>query len=78
MARKTATITSLVETANRMLAVSDDSPESLGLRWGVIAMIESTLHDAGAYKGYRYLRSELDDEGLLLPEYDTTRRAYSA
>lgn len=72
--RKTVSVSDLVETANRMLSVTPDA--WVGERWGISAFIESVLHDAERYAGFRYLDTELNDDGSLIDSYDDSRRRY--
>lgn len=88
MARKTYDVATLVETANRLLALpavhgreEDLTPQ---FRQGVISMVESVLQGTDNYRGFRYLSSELTTEDqphepnttYLRIGYDGTRRAY--
>lgn len=88
MARKTHDVASLVETANRLLALPAEHGREEDLtpqfRQGVIQMVEHVLHATGNYRGFRYLSSELTtadqphepNTTYLRIGYDGTRRAY--
>ena len=75
MARKTVTVARIVETANRVLA-SEEPWFDDAYRNGVIGMTEAMLFAADAYRGFRFLPTETGPDGRLLPNYNTTRRAY--
>jgi hypothetical protein len=53
-ARKTVSIKALKDTVNSMLAQSTCEPL---IREGMIAVLESALHDTGNYNGFHYLES---------------------
>ena len=78
--RKTADISAIIETANRILAGTWPA-NTKEYRTGVIVMLESILFDAGRYdRGFRYLTNhELPGDVLpgvryradgTLPDYD--------
>lgn len=90
--RKTADISAIIETANRILAGTWPS-NTKEYRTGVIVMLENILMGADRMKGYRYLTNhELPGDVLpgvryradgTLPDYqerflntDDTRRVY--
>jgi hypothetical protein len=86
--RKTVEVTTLVENANRLLALPDAHGRVIDLnadfRRGVISMVERVLHDTGNYRGFAYLSSELTtadqphtpNTTYLRIGYDETRRRY--
>jgi hypothetical protein len=81
-ARKTAELAKLLAAGNRLLALPDKSAE---FRWGVIAMLEGTLHDTSSYRGFNYNATEFAADGeptmtlsSLRRGYDETRRHYFA
>ena len=87
MARKTVDVEFVKTKANFMLAyvakpagtVSQQVRQTEDLREqrkGIIALVERVLFDTDNYKGFRYLPSEKDLSGNLLPDYDDTRREY--
>jgi hypothetical protein len=53
--RKTLHTKTILDTANNMLANS--VPELRKEREGIAALLESLLHEAGAYAGFQYLES---------------------
>lgn len=78
MARKTLEIAHMLEFVNQALATSTCSDQT---RKGMIAVLETMLHKAGCYKGYRHLcESEVPvgelpairmaDDGSMLPYPD--------
>ena len=90
--RKTADISAIIETANRILAGTWPS-NTKEYRTGVIVMLENILNGADHWRGFRYLTNhELPDDVLpgvryradgSLPDYnerffntDDTRRVY--
>jgi hypothetical protein len=78
--RQTVRVVDIVARANLQLAQPDCARGgvymSADVRRGIIAALEPVLHQADAYAGFRYLRSELNDDGTLRPQYDDTRREY--
>jgi hypothetical protein len=61
--RKTIEISKLVEMANGIL--QNSGADCVGIRQGVINMIEATLFETGNYKGFRYLdETEVGAESL--------------
>jgi hypothetical protein len=60
--RKTVNVESLVQTVNTMLSCSTCSADT---RQGMMNVLEGVLHDAGAYKGFRYLHSDEVPAGEL-------------
>lgn len=87
MSRKTVDVEVVKGTANRMLAhvakpegtVSEQvrqAEDAAEQRKGVITLLESVLFETDNYRGFRYLPSEKDLNGSLLPDYDDTRREY--
>lgn len=52
MARKTFDLETLVDLANAMLASEHTTAEE---RRGAMTLLETVLHGAGRYRGYRYL-----------------------
>jgi len=82
--RKTFAVRSLVENANTMLKTSVVSKD---FREGVISLLETSLHETGNYRGYRYLDGTevppREKPGVIMGENgldnifpDTTRRRY--
>jgi hypothetical protein len=55
MARKTADMSKLLETANRMLAAEDGPYMNADIRKGVAKLLEATLHETDTYAGFNYL-----------------------
>lgn len=73
--RKTVDVSELRDKANEFLAYSD--PEMVGMREGVAALLEYTLHSTGNYNGFSYLPTEWDgDLQRLRDGYDDSRRKY--
>jgi hypothetical protein len=68
-ARKKVHVAFVLAKANRMLAAPDGPYANPDIRRGVARLLETVLHDAGAYEGYSYL------DGA---EGDRTRRQYAA
>jgi hypothetical protein len=74
-ARKTVKIADVLDTGNRMLALSSD--DMTREREAIASLLDAILMSANAYRGYTYLASEKNAEtGELLPTYDDTRRRY--
>lgn len=61
--RKTIDIAKVIDTANSMLAKSQDDMRSE--REGICALTETLLHSAGAYSGYSHLASAGIDYSIL-------------
>ncbi len=80
--RKTIAVNTLREWANTYLAAPDSfhrtetRAECRAQRLGVASLLETALHAAGQYKGFRYLDTELAEPGVLREDYDDTRRQY--
>lgn len=73
MARKTIEIDRLRTMINTMLEQSKD--ELTEGRTALAGLLETALMETGNYKGFRYLQTEWDDQGL--PHFgDETRRHY--
>lgn len=72
MARKTYPVADLIDHANRVI----DHAKTMDERRAVAHLLESVLHETGNYKGFRYLSSELNDDGRLRDGYDDTNRYY--
>lgn len=75
MARKTVEIATMLDMVNNALATSTCSPD---IREGMITVLETMLHQAGRYKGYRHLHwnevpkghlpaIRMADDGSMLP-----------
>ena len=87
-ARKTAQISAILATANRLLAAPDGPYTGPEFRKGVAALLESTLHAANAYEGFNYLEwletgharwiADGEPHSAVMAEYlgDQTRRVY--
>jgi hypothetical protein len=60
--RKTVSVEALTEQANYLLANDKHGPEH---RFGVMALIETVLHDTGNYRGFRYLEISEVPKGCL-------------
>lgn len=90
--RKTADISTIIETANGILAGTWPS-NTKEYRAGVIVLLENIIHGADQWRGFRYLTNhELPDDVLpgvryrvdgTIPDYperfantDDTRRVY--
>jgi hypothetical protein len=71
--RKTLDREALLRPLNAALA--SDAYGTVGRRT-VALVAEAALLDSNSYRGFRYLPSELDADGRLLPGYDDTRRQY--
>lgn len=81
--RKTIQLVRMIEKVNHMNCVSTCSE---GVRQGWNTLLEDMLHDAGAYAGFNYLRSDEvpvgEKPGIIVNnsgrnEYpDETRRVY--
>ena len=73
--RKTIEISKLVEMANGIL--QNSGSDCVGIRQGVINMIEATLMETKNYKGFRYLdETEVSDgswPGIRGTAYSNTR-----
>lgn len=72
MARKTIDVQAVKDRSNYMLTVLV-TPEA---RMGVSTLLESILFTTDNYNGFRYLPSELNEDGSLKEDYDTTQRQY--
>jgi hypothetical protein len=69
--KKTFRVVDLIDKINRMLAISTCSQET---RCGMIAVLESVLHDTGNYRGFNYIK-----DGVVCTyadQPDDTRRYY--
>jgi hypothetical protein len=75
MARRTVEISTMLDAVNQALATSTCSPAT---REGMITVLETMLHQAGRYKGYRHLylnevplgqlpAIRMADDGSMLP-----------
>lgn len=74
-ARKTVKLADVIDTANRMIALSGN--DMARERAAIATLLEAVLQLADAYRGYNFLASEKDAEtGELLPTADETRRRY--
>ena len=51
--KKTVRVDQVKDFANQLLASPDFSQEE---KMGIITMVEKVLHEAGAYRGFRYLQ----------------------
>jgi hypothetical protein len=72
--RKTVSVLSLLEQANKRLAVvSPHDSDALGraYRHGICSFIERILHDSGNYAGFGYL-----DSPYVAGVTDESRRSY--
>lgn len=56
--KKTITVAELKRRANTLLAAHINDHIDIGYKRGVATMLEWSLMQAGAYKGYRYLDNE--------------------
>ena len=61
--RKTIPLKTLIETVNNVLRLSP--AESHLQRHGAMTALEAVLHEAGVYKGFRYLLSDEVPEGSM-------------
>lgn len=60
--RKTANVAEILRSVNMKLARSTCSPH---MRLGMIAVLETVLHDSGLYSGFGYLSSaDMERNGL--------------
>lgn len=64
--RKTIDVADLLEKANFML---NNSSVNYNAKEGIANMIESVLHQSGAYEGYRYLRTDAEGQPAENTEY---------
>ena len=71
MSRKSSTVkvTDLIEMVNNCLRDSGNDQQQY--RAGMMAILESTLHDTKNYKGFRYLAKEELSQGFV-PGINTT------
>lgn len=69
--RKTVTVESLIDRANKMLDVSPSGLQNE--RYAIHHFVAGILHDTGNYKGFNYLPSEFDTDGNLRKDYDGSR-----
>ena len=70
--KKTLTVAKLKERANRLLAAPTNERITKDFKAGICSMLEWSLMQANAYKGYRYLdseNSEFDTLGYWEREY---------
>lgn len=73
MKRKTFKVQDLVNRTNDRLRVSTCSPE---VRLGMIAVLESILHETGNYRGFNYLEGKVGESGYVESFGDESRRYY--
>ena len=71
MARTTVSVEFVKTAANHYLRVS--GPEKAEAREATYALLHLVLHEAGQYKGFRYLESA---EAVRAGTADETRREY--
>lgn len=71
-ARKTINVEAVKDRCNTMIDVQT-SPDA---RRAAAMLCESVLLATGNYKGFKYLSSELKEDGSLIDGYDDTRRYY--
>tara|TARA_S200002703_G_C3675012_1_gene207303 strand:- start:166 stop:438 length:273 start_codon:yes stop_codon:yes gene_type:complete len=53
MSRKTIRVETVIDWANNYLATTDDQHSER--RRGVLAMLDTILHETGNYQGFRYI-----------------------
>ena len=73
-ARKTIDVQTLVRITNNMLANSQD--ERKDERYAMAILLETLLMEVNAYKGFKYLQIEFDENGKVKTLGDESRRAY--
>lgn len=54
--RKTIAVAPLIETVNAML--KNSAADQVGVRQGMMLVLEEVLHSSGNYKGFRYLLTD--------------------
>jgi len=70
--KKTVTVAQLKERTNQLLAAPTNERITKDFKAGICSMLEWSLMQANAYKGYRYLdnaNSEFDTLGYWEREY---------
>jgi len=72
--RKTANVAEILRSVNMKLARSTCSPH---MRLGMIAVLETVLHDSGLYAGFGYLSSADMERNGLWAEKPGIRYAYA-
>lgn len=70
--RKTLEVTALVTSLNEYIQHAP-TPEE---RRAFAHVAEHVLFESDTYRGFRYLPSELNEDGTLKDGYDDTRRNY--
>lgn len=88
MARKTSTVSNVLNRVNHMLRTPDSSLRLEGLtpeqafRLGAASLLETILHETGNYRGFNYQSEqflpaeEQTADQVLKPDHDSTRRFY--
>lgn len=78
MARKTVNIEDLINKANGQIAANAErEPDNTEGRLAIATLLESVLHDAGRYRGFRYLASSSTvRNGTEGVDYDGSARHY--
>ena len=82
--RQTIKRETLVRTTNGLIEQITKSAIRAQISWDtanaqrqvLCIQLESLLHDADSYKGFRYMGTEFTDSGELRPNYDDYARQY--